>query len=62
VLPASANRAPVVPGTWFQLSGVFPSTAIESQIYEITVDCNLPTDWTSDDPTKAWYVDDVRIN
>jgi hypothetical protein len=60
-LPASATKAPIVPGSWFQLTGVFPSTTLESQIYEITVDCNLPADWAFDDPTKVWFVDDARV-
>jgi hypothetical protein len=60
-LSAQAVSTPIKPGTWFQLSGVFPSTALESQIYELTVDCNLPGDWMFADSTKVWYVDDVQV-
>jgi uncharacterized protein (DUF3820 family) len=61
-LPASATKSPITPGTWFQLTGVFPSGTLESHIYELRVDCKLPTDWQLNDPTKAWYVDDARVN
>ena len=62
VLPASAMRAPIVPGAWFQLSAVFPSTAREAAIAGIMVDCFLPADWTFGDPADVWYLDDVRID
>ncbi len=61
-LPASATKSPITPGTWFQLTGTFRSTTLESQIYELTVDCKLPADWQLNDPSKAWYVDDARVN
>ncbi len=63
-LPSGTVRAPIPPGTWFQLSGVFPSTS--TNIYELTVDCKLPTDWAFGDislpATKSWYVDDIKVN
>ena len=54
--------APVPQGTYFKLTGIFLSTALESRISEISVDCTLPPDWRLDDPTKTWFVDDVRID
>ena len=62
VLPASTRKAPIVPGSWFQLTGVFPSTAVESQIYQLAVECTLPTDWSATDSTQVWYVDDIVVN
>jgi hypothetical protein len=60
-ISSQAVRSPITPGAWFQLTGVFPSTAVEQQIYELTVQCNLPTDWTLADPTKGWYADDISV-
>jgi hypothetical protein len=60
-ISTSAVRTPITPGSWFQLSGVFPSTSVEAQIYELTVECKLPTDWTFGDSTKVWYVDDIQV-
>jgi hypothetical protein len=60
-LPATATKAPIVPGSWFQLSGKFPSTALESQIYELTIDCKLPANWGFSDPSKTWFVDDIQV-
>ncbi len=55
--------APITPGVWFQLSGVFPSTSVEQQINElVVVECNLPGDWTYGDPSDAWWVDDIQVN
>jgi len=61
-LPATAMMGPIVPGSWFQLSTTFPTTAVESKIYQLTIQCYLPSDWLATDPTKVWYVDDVQIN
>ena len=61
-LTSGALRAPIPPGAWFQLSGVFPSTA--TNIYELTVECKLPTNWVFDSTltSSVWYVDDVTVN
>jgi hypothetical protein len=62
-LPASATKAPIVPGSWFQLSGTFPTNA--TAVYEVTIECKLPTDWVFSIPivpSQAWYVDDISIN
>ena len=55
-------KGPIVPGSWFQLSTTFPTTAVESKIYQLMIQCYLPSDWLATDPTKVWYVDDVQIN
>ena len=60
-ISSQAVRSPITPGSWFQLTGVFPSTSLEQQIYELTVECTLPTDWTFADPTKVWYADDITV-
>ena len=60
-ISSQAVVAPIVPGSWFHLTGVFPQTDIEASIYELTVDCNLPADWTFGDTSKVWYVDDVTV-
>ncbi len=60
-LGATATKAPVVPGAWFQLTGTFPSTTLESRIYELSIECLLPPDWGFADPSKVWFVDDVRV-
>jgi hypothetical protein len=59
-LSPSATVAPIVPASWFQISATFPSTALESQIYETTVECKLPGDWVYG--TNVWYIDDIQIN
>jgi hypothetical protein len=61
-ISAQAVSAPITPGSWFQVSGVFPSGAVEQAIYQLTVDCNLPADWTWGDPSDFWYVDDIKVN
>ena len=61
-LPASATRAPITPGAWFQLSGVFGTTAREAAVDSIRVDCTLPADWTVGDANDVWFLDDVRID
>ena len=62
LLPASSMTAPIVPGTWFQLSATFPTTSLESMIYKLAIECTLPSDWAFDDMTKWWFVDDIRVN
>jgi hypothetical protein len=62
-LPASASRSPVVPGSYFTLSGVFPTTAAASEVYVINVECFLPPEWLCCvDPNALWYIDDVSID
>jgi hypothetical protein len=61
LIGASVKKEPIVPGSWFQLSATFPTTSLESVIYEIAIDCYLPSDWALDDPTKLWFVDDVQV-
>jgi hypothetical protein len=54
------TRTPLVAGSWFQLSGVFPATA--TTVYGISVECVLPVEWACcADPVHVWYIDDVRI-
>jgi hypothetical protein len=60
---AGATKAPVVLGSWFQLSGTLPTTAAAQQIETISVECVLPSGWNCcQDPTHVWYVDDIQIN
>ena len=62
MLPASATKKPMKPGDWFQLKGALPDTTLESQIYLIGVECTLPPDWSPDDGSQVWYVDEIRID
>lgn len=57
-----AINTQIAPGFWFQLSGVFPSTVVEQQIYKLAIDCSLPGDWSFGDPSNFWVVDDIRVN
>ncbi len=59
-ISSQAVRAPITPGAWFQLSGVFSSTDVA--IYELTVECMLPTDWVHGNTGNVWYVDDIQVN
>lgn len=61
-ISTKAVSSPIKPGSWFKLSASFPFTSVEAAIYELTVECKLPSDWTYGDPSKVWYVDDVSVN
>jgi len=61
-LGAASAVAPIVPGSYFQLTGIFPTTTLEAHIYEIFIECTLPTDWLISDTSKDWFIDDVRID
>lgn len=54
--------SPIMPGSYFQLSGTFGTTALESRIVGVYIQCFLPKDWTYGNAAQQWYVDDVRID
>jgi hypothetical protein len=55
-----AQVAPIVPGSYFTLTGTFPSNI--PPIGRIFVACTMPPTWAFDNTTQRWYIDDVSIN
>lgn len=59
---STVSVSPIAPGSWFQLSGTFENTSTEQQIYELTVECKLPSDWTFGSGDDVWFIDDVQVD
>ncbi len=59
---ASATKMPLPAATWFQLSGTFSSTDVSGSSFTIGCDLTPNASWIGADGSRAWYVDDVRID
>jgi hypothetical protein len=65
---AGTPRSPIVQGSYFTLTGTFPTTAPASEVSQILVECSLPDAFVFSDSqdslgaTSSFYIDDVSIN
>jgi hypothetical protein len=58
---SGVTKAPLVLGSWFSLSGTFPTTAAGQEVARVNVECDLPADWDYGEPEHVWYLDDVQM-